>query len=44
MNNYPAIALNLGDITVRNHNGLFSLNDLHKASACNRRLAQRLAA
>lgn len=35
MNNYPAIALNLGDITVRQHNGLFSLNDLHKASGGN---------
>jgi hypothetical protein len=28
----PAITLAIGDITVRNHNGLFSLNDLHKAS------------
>ena len=26
------IALTLGKITVRQHNGLFSLNDLHKAS------------
>ena len=26
------IALTLGNITVRQHNGLFSLNDLHKAS------------
>ena len=28
----PAITLAIGDITVRQHNGLFSLNDLHKAS------------
>ena len=27
-----AIALTLGNITIRQHNGLFSLNDLHKAS------------
>ena len=27
-----AIALTLGNITVRQHNGLFSLNDLHKAA------------
>ena len=27
-----AITLAIGDITVRQHNGLFSLNDLHKAS------------
>ena len=28
----PAITLAIGDITVRQHNGLFSLNDLHKAA------------
>ena len=27
-----SITLAIGDITVRNHNGLFSLNDLHKAA------------
>ena len=27
-----AITLAIGDITVRQHNGLFSLNDLHKAA------------
>ena len=27
-----AIALTLGNITIRQHNGLFSLNDLHKAA------------
>ncbi|TXH09178.1 MAG: KilA-N domain-containing protein, partial [Hyphomicrobiaceae bacterium] len=26
------IALQLGNITIRQHNGLFSLNDLHKAA------------
>lgn len=31
----PAITLAIGDITVRQHNGLFSLNDLHKASGGN---------
>ena len=30
-----SITLAIGDITVRNHNGLFSLNDLHKASGGN---------
>ena len=30
-----AITLAIGDITVRQHNGLFSLNDLHKASGGN---------
>ena len=29
------IALTLGNITIRQHNGLFSLNDLHKASGGN---------
>lgn len=28
----PAITLAIGDIAVRQHNGLFSLNDLHKAA------------
>lgn len=31
------IALTLGNITVRQHNGLFSLNDLHRASGAARR-------
>lgn len=30
-----AITLSIGDIAVRQHNGLFSLNDLHKASGGN---------
>lgn len=29
-----SLALTLGDVSVREKDGLFSLNDLHKASAC----------